>query len=153
MCIRVFQKFHFVKKKYCNTSTHPSGVYINQIQKNFFPKSSLEGQTSWSKMVKTPVSVSPSFSLPASSSSPLLDLFLVLFAPVSLFPATSFLRLAILEKTPPGFSQSLPRPHWSLATRSLDWVNLLHFLRALQQVLLHPQHVLFKLIALKHTQY
>ena len=52
MFSRVFQKFHFVKKKYCNTSTHPSGVYINQIQKNFFPKSSLEGQTSWSKMVK-----------------------------------------------------------------------------------------------------
>ena len=101
MSTRVFQKFHFVKKKYCNTSTHPSGVYINQIQKNFFPKSSLEGQTSWSKMVKTPVSVSPSFSLPASSSSPLLDLFLVLFAPVSLFPATSFLRLAILEKNSP----------------------------------------------------
>ena len=49
---RVFQKFHFVKKKYCNTSTHPSGVYINQIQKNFFPKSSLEGQTTWSKIVK-----------------------------------------------------------------------------------------------------
>ena len=29
---------------------HPSGVYINQIQKNFFPKTSLEGQTTWSKM-------------------------------------------------------------------------------------------------------
>ena len=35
VCIRVFQKWHFVKKKYCNTSTHPSGVYINQIQKLF----------------------------------------------------------------------------------------------------------------------
>ena len=34
----------------CNTSTHPSRVYINQIQKNFFPKTSLEGQTTQSKM-------------------------------------------------------------------------------------------------------
>ena len=33
--IRVFQKRHFVQKKNCNTSTHPSGVYINQIQKLF----------------------------------------------------------------------------------------------------------------------
>ena len=47
---RVFQKWHFVNEKNCNTSTHPSGVYINQIQKNFFPKTSLEGQTTWSKM-------------------------------------------------------------------------------------------------------
>ena len=52
MYARVFQKWHFVKEKNCNTSTHPSGVYINQIQKNFFPKTSLEGQTTWSKMVK-----------------------------------------------------------------------------------------------------
>ena len=35
MLVRVFQKWHFVKKKYCNTSAHPSGVYINQIQKLF----------------------------------------------------------------------------------------------------------------------
>ena len=47
---RVFHKWHFVKIKKCNTSTHPSRVYINQIQKNFFPKTSLEGQTTWSKM-------------------------------------------------------------------------------------------------------
>ena len=50
MYTRVFQKWHFVKEKHCNTSTHPSGVYINQIQKNFFPKTSLEGQTTWSEM-------------------------------------------------------------------------------------------------------
>ena len=49
---RVFQKWHFAKEKKCNTSTHPSWVYINQIWKNFFPKTSLEGLTSWSKMVK-----------------------------------------------------------------------------------------------------
>ena len=29
--IRVFHKLHFAKKKRCNTSTHPSQVYINQI--------------------------------------------------------------------------------------------------------------------------
>ena len=29
--IRVFHKLHFAKKKRCNTSTHPSRVYINQI--------------------------------------------------------------------------------------------------------------------------
>merc|ERR1711989_118144 len=76
--IRVFQKFHFVKKKYCNTSTHPSGVYINQIQKNFFPKSSLEGQTSWSKMVKTP-----------SCFSPFLPLSFLLLSFLPLFPSCS----------------------------------------------------------------
>ena len=27
-------------------------AYINHIQKNFFPRTSLEGQTTWSKMVK-----------------------------------------------------------------------------------------------------
>ena len=52
LSIRVFHKWHFVKEKKCNTSTHPSGVYINQIWKNFFPKTSLEGLTTWSKMVK-----------------------------------------------------------------------------------------------------
>ena len=52
MGIRVFHKWHFVKEKKCNTSTHPSWVYINQIWKNFFPKTSLEGLTTWSKMVK-----------------------------------------------------------------------------------------------------
>ena len=45
MYIRVFHKWHFVEIKKCNTSTHPSRVYINWIQKNFFPKTSLEGQT------------------------------------------------------------------------------------------------------------
>ena len=46
---RVFHKWHFAKKKRCNTSTHPSRVYINQIWKNFFPKTSLEGLATWSK--------------------------------------------------------------------------------------------------------
>ena len=47
--IRVFHKWHFAKKKRCNTSMHPSRVYINQIWKNFFPKTSLEGLATWSK--------------------------------------------------------------------------------------------------------
>ena len=42
MSTRVFHKWHFVKEKKCNTSTHPSWVYINQIWKNFFPKKSLD---------------------------------------------------------------------------------------------------------------
>ena len=46
---RVFHKWHFAKKKRCNTSTHPSRVYINQIWLNFFPKTSLEGLATWSK--------------------------------------------------------------------------------------------------------
>ena len=45
----MFHKWHFAKKKRCNTSTHPSRVYINQIWKNFFPKTSLEGLATWSK--------------------------------------------------------------------------------------------------------
>ena len=49
MYIRVFHKWHFATKKRCNTSTHPSRVYINQIWKNFFPKTSLEGLATWSK--------------------------------------------------------------------------------------------------------
>ena len=49
MYTRVFHKWHFAKKKRCNTSTHPSRVYINQIWKNFFPKTSLEGLATWSK--------------------------------------------------------------------------------------------------------
>ena len=49
MRIRVFHKWHFAKKRRCNTSTHPSRVYINQIWKNFFPKTSLEGLATWSK--------------------------------------------------------------------------------------------------------
>ena len=61
MIIRVFQKRHFVKKKNCDTSTHPSGVYINQIQKNFSPQTSLEGQTTWSKMVKIGMTDAQSF--------------------------------------------------------------------------------------------
>merc|ERR1712004_938436 len=40
------------KKKNCYASTIPSRAYINHIQKNFFPRTSLEGQTTWSKMVK-----------------------------------------------------------------------------------------------------
>ena len=40
------------QKKSCHASTIPSRAYINHIQKNFFPKTSLEGQTTWSKMVK-----------------------------------------------------------------------------------------------------
>ena len=40
------------KRKRCNTSTHPSRVYINQIWKNFFPKTSLEGLATWSKKAK-----------------------------------------------------------------------------------------------------
>ena len=40
------------KKKNCDASTIPSRAYINHIQKNFFPRTSLEGQTTWSKMVK-----------------------------------------------------------------------------------------------------
>ena len=39
------------KKKRCNTSTHPSRMYRNQIWKNFFPKTSLEGLATWSKKV------------------------------------------------------------------------------------------------------
>ena len=50
--IRVFHKLHFAIKKRCNTSTHPSRVYINQIWKNFFPKTSLEGLATWSKKAK-----------------------------------------------------------------------------------------------------
>jgi len=38
-----------LQKKRCNTSTHPSRVYTNQIWKNFFPKTSLEGPATWSK--------------------------------------------------------------------------------------------------------
>ena len=49
---RVFQMWHFVKKKNCNASTIPSRAYINHIQKNFFPRTSLEGRPTWSKMVK-----------------------------------------------------------------------------------------------------
>ena len=49
---RVFQTWHFVKNKNCNASTIPSRTYINHIQRNFFPRTSLEGQTTWSKMVK-----------------------------------------------------------------------------------------------------
>ena len=48
--IKVFHEWHFVEIKKCNTSTHPSRVYINQIQKNFFPMTSQEGQTTKSKM-------------------------------------------------------------------------------------------------------
>ena len=51
-CARVFQMWHFVKKKNCNASTIPSRAYINHIQKNFFPSTSLEGRPTWSKMVK-----------------------------------------------------------------------------------------------------
>ena len=47
---RVFHLWHFVKK--CNASTTPSRACINHIQKNFFPRASLEGRTTWSKMVK-----------------------------------------------------------------------------------------------------
>ena len=52
MSIRVFHKWHFATKKRCNTNTHPSRVYINQIWKNFFPKTSLEGLATWSKKAK-----------------------------------------------------------------------------------------------------
>ena len=52
MFTRVFQMWHFVNKKNCNASTIPSRAYINHIQRNFFPRTSLEGQTTWSKMVK-----------------------------------------------------------------------------------------------------
>ena len=45
MVSRVFQKWHFVKEKNCNASTHPSGVYINHIQRLFYCRTSLEGQT------------------------------------------------------------------------------------------------------------
>ena len=40
--------------KKCNTSTHPSRVYTyKQDLKEYFPKTSLEGLTTWSKkMVK-----------------------------------------------------------------------------------------------------
>ena len=40
------------QKKNCHASTIPSRAYKNHIQKNFFPRTSLEGQTTWSKMVK-----------------------------------------------------------------------------------------------------
>ena len=49
---RVFQMWHFVKKKNCNASTIPSRAYVNHIPKNFFPRTSLEGRPTWSKMVK-----------------------------------------------------------------------------------------------------
>ena len=41
-----------LQKKRCNTSTHPSRVYINQLWKIFFPKTSLEGLATWSKKAK-----------------------------------------------------------------------------------------------------
>ena len=41
-----------LSKKNCHASTIPSRAYTNHIQKNFFPRTSLEGQTTWSKMVK-----------------------------------------------------------------------------------------------------
>ena len=41
-----------LSKKNCHASTIPSRAYINHIQKNFFPRTSLEGQTTWSTMVK-----------------------------------------------------------------------------------------------------
>ena len=40
-----------LSKKNCHASTIPSREYINHIQKNFFPRTSLEGQTTWSKKV------------------------------------------------------------------------------------------------------
>ena len=40
------------KKKDCHATTIPYMAYITHIQKNFFPRTSLEGQTTWSKMVK-----------------------------------------------------------------------------------------------------
>ena len=52
MDIRVFQMWHFVKKKDCHATTIPYMAYITHIQKNFFPRTSLEGQTTWSKKVK-----------------------------------------------------------------------------------------------------
>ena len=46
-----FINYTLQQKKRCNTSRHPSRVYINQIWKNFFPKTSLEGLATWSKKV------------------------------------------------------------------------------------------------------
>ena len=54
---RVFQMWHFVKKKNCDASTIPSRAYINHIQKNFFPRTSLEGRPTWSKIGHPAVSI------------------------------------------------------------------------------------------------
>ena len=56
-CSRVFQMWHFVKKKNCDASTIPSRAYINHIQKNFFPRTSLEGRPTWSKIGHPGVSI------------------------------------------------------------------------------------------------
>ena len=55
--VRVFQMWHFVKKKNCDASTIPSRAYINHIQKNFFPRTSLEGRPTWSKIGHPAVSI------------------------------------------------------------------------------------------------
>ena len=57
MHTRVFQMWHFVKKKNCDASTIPSRAYINHIQKNFFPRTSLEGRPTWSKIGHPGVSI------------------------------------------------------------------------------------------------
>ena len=49
--------WHFVKKKNCDASTIPSRAYINHIQKNFFPRTSLEGRPTWSKIGHPGVSI------------------------------------------------------------------------------------------------
>ena len=49
--IRVFQMWHFVKKKLQCQYNSLQGIY-KPNQKNFFPRTSLEGHPTWSKMVK-----------------------------------------------------------------------------------------------------
>ena len=50
--LRCFKCDTLSKKKNCNASTIPSRAYVNHIPKNFFPRTSLEGRPTWSKMVK-----------------------------------------------------------------------------------------------------
>ena len=45
------------QKKNCDASTIPSRAYINHIQKNFFPRTSLEGRPTWSKIGHPAVSI------------------------------------------------------------------------------------------------
>ena len=46
-----------LSKKNCDASTIPSRAYINHIQKNFFPRTSLEGRPTWSKIGHPAVSI------------------------------------------------------------------------------------------------
>merc|ERR1711928_94903 len=55
--LRCFKCDTLSKKKNCNASTIPSRAYVNHIQKNFFPRTSLEGRPNWSKIGHPGVSI------------------------------------------------------------------------------------------------